>query len=196
MFQVGKVLVSDEVALAYFECDLSVCLGACCVIGDAGAPVRSGEVPALNRAWEVLKDELPDASRKAVGEGGLVNRGRDGGLELQCREGGACVFVTHERGVALCAIQKAFFEGRFDWEKPVSCHLFPIRIKEAEGIDLMNFQYIPSLCSGGAACGKRKKTGLAEFLERPLVRRYGQSWYKSFLEACRLRRSLNFGHDA
>lgn len=192
MFQVGDVLISDEVALAEFRCDLGVCKGACCVIGDAGAPVRASEVPILNRAWELLKDELPESSRNAVADGGPVIRGKDGGLELVCRNNGACVFVTEEHGVAYCAIQKAYFEGRISWEKPISCHLFPIRIIESEGIDLMNFQYIPSLCSGGKACGKHTKTGLAEFLKAPLVRRYGELWYKAFLEACLLQRSLTF----
>lgn len=192
MFQVGKVLISDEVALAEFACDLNVCKGACCVIGDAGAPVTSSEIPMLNRAFELLSSELTAEAVDAVKTGGLVQKSKDG-FELRCRPDGACVFVVEEKGVSLCAIQRAYFQGRFDWEKPVSCHLFPIRISALEGVDLMNFQYIPSLCSGGKACGRKSKKGLAEFLERPLVRRYGQTWYNAFMQACKVQRNVNSG---
>lgn len=188
MFLVGTVLIADEVATAAFACDLAVCKGACCVVGDAGAPVVSAELPVLNRAFHQLKNELPEASVSAVETDGLFEAdGPD--YELRCNPAGACVFVVEKNGVALCAIQKAFYEGRFDWEKPLSCHLFPIRISRTGGMDLMNFQYIPSLCSGGAACGRRNRTGLAEFLEKPLTRAYGAAWYASFLTACRERRT-------
>jgi hypothetical protein len=87
--------------------------------------------------------------------------------------------------VAYCAIQKAYFEGRFNWEKPISCHLFPVRLKHIAGFDYANFEYVPKLCSVACEKGENENTYLAEFLEKPLVRRYGEEWYDEFIESCK-----------
>lgn len=191
MFQVGHTLISDDVAFADFACNLTACRGACCVVGDAGAPVEPNEVPVLNKAWKLLKDELSPESRQAVAEKGLVS-GKDDGLELACVGDAACVFVQYGAGdVATCAIQKAFYDGRFDWEKPISCHLYPIRITSIGALDYLNFEYVPSICAPGKKHGRITGTGLAEFLREPLSRKYGSDWYEEFMDACRHVRSLS-----
>jgi hypothetical protein len=185
MIRVGDVILSEDIAKAKFACNISVCKGACCVVGDAGAPVSQGERPVLNKAFRQLKEELdPEAVKKAENEG-VVLGDSEKGYEINCIDSGECIFVLKdENGVATCAIQKAFYEGRFLWEKPISCHLYPVRLKHIAGFDYANFEYIPDLCSAGCARGEEEGIYLAEFLENALVRRYGREWYDRFLKTC------------
>lgn len=189
MFFVDHVYLSDDVALARFSCNIRACGGACCVQGAAGAPVRPGERAVLNKAWHLLKEELRPEAREQVETHGLVyGSGKD--LELACVKAGACVFVEFDDdGTALCSIQKAAMEGRLNWPKPISCHLYPLRIMEAGGADYVNFEYVPDMCS--TACTHARETGtyLAETLEEPLTRKYGADWYIRFLEACQTVRA-------
>lgn len=191
MFQVKHTLISDDIALAKFACHLTSCRGACCVIGDGGAPIDKSEVAVLKKAYRSLKNELSEAAVKEVEIGGLI-RGKDSdNLELACVGSAECVFVVkNPDGVSLCSIQRANFEGRFDWEKPISCHLFPIRIMPIGDLDFLNFEYVPEICSPGKRNGTETNMFLAEYLEKPLVRKYGQEWYNEFIEACRHVRSL------
>lgn len=192
MFQVQQTLISDDIAHALFSCQLNACKGACCVVGDAGAPVEKNEVAILNKAWKLLQDELRPEARATVADKGLVNR--DGkGLELSTVGDAECVFVTYSTsGIAKCAIQKAFYDGRINWEKPLSCHLFPIRITSIGEMDYLNFEYVPSICSPAVTYAKENTVYLAEFLDGPLIRKYGQDWYDEFLAACRyIRENAN-----
>lgn len=153
--------------------------------GDAGAPVHESEIPVLNKAWRALKDELRPRAREVVEQHGLI-AGTGDDLELACTDGAECVFVKYRGdGAAICAIHEAWFQGRISWPKPISCHLYPLRIIEAGGYDYINFEYIPDMCS--TACDTAKKTGtyLAEYLKGPLVRKYGSEWYQQFLEECK-----------
>lgn len=186
MFKVGSTILSDDIATARFACDPGRCKGACCVVGDAGAPVGQEEVPVLRKAYRQLKDDLRSRAHEVVEEEGVISGSRREGYELNCTDGKECIFVTYtDKGVAQCAIQKAFYEGRFDWEKPISCHLFPLRLKRILDFEYINFEYVPSLCSAGCENGEQNGIWLSDFLEKALVRRYGRSWYSEFLEACR-----------
>ena len=191
MFMVQHTLLSEDIAHARFACDISRCKGACCVVGDAGAPVSKKEVAVLNKAYSQLKDGLSAEARDTVSATGLVQESGDQKLELSCVSTGECVFVQYtDKGVATCAIQNAFYKGEFDWEKPISCHLYPLRIKKLSGIEWINYEYIPSLCS--AACDRAEKEGiyLADFLKKPLIRRYGEAWYEEFVAACEHIRAM------
>lgn len=195
MFCVDDVYLSDEIALARFSCNIKACKGACCVRGDAGAPVHNSERAVLNKAWHLLKDELRPEAREQVETHGLIN-GSGKNLELACSDGAACVFVQYdEAGVALCGIQKAMLEGRLNWPKPISCHLYPLRIMEAGGADYIHFEYIPEMCSAACTHARETNTYLAETLETPLTRKYGANWYQRFLKACaELRHEYARGH--
>lgn len=185
MFQVNNVILSDEVALAKFACDLPQCQGQCCVIGDAGAPVSKDEIPILKKAFKLLEPELRDRSREVVAREGLLKSDANGGSELNCTDGRECVFVTYDNtGVAVCAIHKANAEGRFPWKKPLSCHLYPLRIITIGKQEFINFEYIPSLCSTACEHGEKDKIYLSDFLEEPLIRKYGRDWYIRFSKAC------------
>jgi len=186
MIRVGDVILSEDIATAKFACNISLCKGACCVVGDAGAPVSRGEIPVLNKAFRQLKESLhPEAVRKAEEEG-VVLGDPENGYEINCINSGECIFVEKDdRGIATCAIQKAYYEGRFTWEKPISCHLYPVRLKHIAGFDYANFEYIPDLCSAGCKRGEDEGIYLSDFLENALVRRYGRKWYDHFLAVCR-----------
>lgn len=186
MIKVKDTILSDDIATTKFACDLPRCKGACCVVGDAGAPVVKGEIPVLHKAYHLLKDELrPEAVAVAEREGVVVGSEK-AGYEISCVNGAECIFVKYDdQDIAYCSIQKAYFEGRIGWEKPLSCHLFPVRLKRIAGFDYANYEYVPKLCAAACEKGENEGTYLAEFLEGPLVRRYGQEWYDEFLETCR-----------
>lgn len=191
MFRVQNTILSTEIATAKFACDISRCKGACCVIGDAGAPVSKGEIPVLKRAWKLLKDELrPEAVAAVEKDGVIIHRGGSN-YEINCADNKECIFVKYdEQGVAHCAIQQAFYEGRFDWEKPISCHLFPIRLQRFDDVDFANYEPMPVFCAFACEKGEREDIYLSEFLKKPLVRRYGEEWYEEFEEACSEIRSM------
>lgn len=184
MFKVRNTILSEDIATAKFACDVTRCKGACCVIGNAGAPVDADEIPVLWEAYDQLKEGLCTRAREVVEEEGLI-QGEKGSFELNCIDQKECVFVTYtDDGVAQCAIQKAFYEGVFKWEKPISCHLFPVRLKRIVDFDYANFEYVPELCSAGCVKGKQTETWLSDFLKTPLIRRYGSHWYEEFTRAC------------
>lgn len=192
MFKVRNTILSEDIATARFACDITRCKGACCVVGDAGAPVANEEVPVLKKAYRLLKDDLRPRARETVEEEGLIKGNNISGYELNCTDNEECVFVEYnEEGEALCSIQKAFYEGKIGWEKPLSCHLYPIRLKKINDFEYANFEYIPSLCSAGCSNGEEEGIYLSEFLKKPLIRRYGEEWYNEFLKACEEIRAKN-----
>lgn len=187
MFRVEDTILSEEIATEKFACDVSRCKGACCFVGDAGAPVSKEEIPALRKAYKMLVNELRPEARQAVERDGLIigKEDKNDGYEINCVNGEECVFVQYnENDVAECAIQKAYYENRLNWEKPVSCHLFPVRLKRIAGMDYANFEYIPELCSAACDRGEAEGIYLSEFLEKAFTRRYGNEWFQQFSESC------------
>lgn len=185
MFKVQNTILAEDIATAKFACNLPKCKGACCVVGDAGAPVSAEEIPVLRKAYKQLKNELRPRAREVVAEEGLIWDNKHDGYELACTDERECVFVSYtDDGVAHCAIQKAFLDGEFSWEKPLSCHLFPLRLKRIADFEYVNFEYVPSLCSSACQKGQKEEIYLSDFLENALVRRYGEQWYEEFKYAC------------
>jgi hypothetical protein len=185
MFEVQDTILSEDIATASFACDLPKCKGACCVVGDAGAPVSEEEIPKLKKAYQLLGYELHSHARQVVETKGLIQESSSGGKRISCRDNEECVFVLYgDDDVAYCAIQKAFLEGQIDWEKPVSCHLYPIRLKKIADFEYANFEYVDELCSVACAKGEKEGIYLSDFLEKALVRRYDEEWYAEFSEKC------------
>lgn len=137
MIKVGDIILSDDIATKKFSCDTPKCKGACCVVGDAGAPVSREEIPVLHKAYRELKSELRPESIQVAEEDGVVIGTKEKGYEISCVNGAECIFVNYdEQDVAFCTIQKAYFEGRFGWEKPISCHLYPVRLKKYQDLNM------------------------------------------------------------
>ena len=139
MIQIGNTLLSEDVFDQHFACDLGACKGACCVHGDSGAPLTQAEVGQLELAWEHVAPLLPEAGRKAVEEQGLAVTDSDGDLVTPLVNGKECAYTLFEAdGTAKCGLEQAHFEGKTTWRKPLSCHLYPIRVKELLDFTALN----------------------------------------------------------
>ena len=197
VFAVDHVLISDDLLEAPFACDLAACHGACCVQGSAGAPLLESEIADMVAVYPVVAQMLTPAARRVVAARGVWEEMAPGHFNTSCVEerghSGACVFVTYERGaggrsVALCAIEKAGRAGKTAIEKPISCHLYPIRVERYDELEVLNYEQIP-LCEGGRRCGTRARVELADFLAAPLTRAYGAEWVARFHAAIAARRA-------
>lgn len=184
VISIGHVLIEPQVINEFFRCDLVQCKGACCVEGELGAPVTAVEVEAIERNLEKIKPYLPQANLDAIEELGIYE-GYRGDLYLTAVSGKECVFAAaDENGVVVCNIEKAYYDKKSDFLKPVSCHLFPIRVRRKYGMDQLIYMQIPE-CASGRDCGAAEKVRLYEFLAPALRRKYGEEWTESFLQYCK-----------
>lgn len=185
MFRVHDVILSEDIATSRFACNITLCKGACCVVGDAGAPVSKDEIPILRKAFRELKDRLDPKAVEIAEKEGVIKGDSEKGYEINCVDNQECIFVQKdENGVATCAIQNAYYNGEFNWEKPISCHLYPVRLKKIAGFEFANFEYIPDMCSSGCDNGEKTGTYLSDFLKTAFTRRYGEEWFSEFSESC------------
>ncbi|WP_121964480.1 DUF3109 family protein [Myroides sp. N17-2] len=177
MFQIGKTIVSEDVLEKEFVCNLSACKGECCIDGDAGAPVEDGEVEILRSVYDKVKPFLRPEGIAAIEEQGTSVYGDDEEYETPLIEGGECAYVIYENEMALCGIEKAYNEGLIDWKKPISCHLYPIRIKQFSSFEAVNYHKW-HICSDACTLGQELSVPVYKFLKAPLIRKYGEDWYK------------------
>ena len=185
MFTIGEAVVDDEVRQASFCCDLQRCKGACCCIeGGRGAPLEDDEVLEIEKAYPVVKQYLKPESIRTIEDSGLYE-GSPGSFATTCIERRECVFVYFEDGIARCSFERAYNEGKIDWRKPISCHLFPIRIRKF-GRDFVRYEQIDE-CGPGRELGTQQEVKLYDFLKEPLTRKYGPAWYNKFLQRCKLK---------
>jgi hypothetical protein len=177
---VENILVRREIAEIQFKCDLMKCKGACCTFeSHYGAPLKWEEVNIINDIIPRVINYLPLAHKKEIEDKGFYEVKKDEPL-IKSIDNRACVFVYYENGIAKCSIEKAFLEGKTDFRKPISCHLFPIRISDFGG-DVLRFERIDE-CHPALELGKIENTTVAEFCEDSLSRLYGKEWYSKFIE--------------
>lgn len=179
MLQIGEnTLVSLDLVERYFHCDLDDCLGECCVEGDAGAPLTEAEAKELARLTPRILPYLTPGARRVVEEEGVSYIDQEGDLVTQLVEGANCVFTTFTAdGKCLCALEKARREGETDFFKPISCALYPVRLKEYPSFTAVNFHRW-KICKGAEVLGRLKGIRAYEFLKEPLERRFGKKWYE------------------
>lgn len=190
MIVIDGVLVEDEVFRAKFRCDLGRCKGACCVVGELGAPVTTDEVDIIESLLEKVRPLLPEANQKILDEKGTYEV-HQGSLFLSTVDGRECVFATiDEQGIATCNLEKLYLNGESEFQKPISCHLFPIRVRKRLGMETLVYMQIEE-CEAGRACGVKEKVNLYDFLAPALERKYGAKWVKSFLTICRKNERIN-----
>ncbi|MBO4588361.1 MAG: DUF3109 family protein [Bacteroidales bacterium] len=186
MLIVENCIISENIADRCFCCDLSQCKGQCCVEGDAGAPLDENEVPVLERIYPQVEPYMTEAGRRAVAEQGLAiddNAGEPCTPLVANRE---CAYVVWEDGCAFCAIEKAFRDGKIDYMKPVSCHLYPIRVDNyGEFISLNYHEW--DVCRSAVCKGRETGVPLYKYLKEPLIRRFGQKWYDELCQQVRAR---------
>jgi hypothetical protein len=177
MLEIGRAIVSLDILEKQFLCDLLKCKGACCVEGDSGAPVTPEEAKAIEVAYPQVAPYILESHREEVRKQGFAVIDLDGDLVTPLVNNKQCVYTYEERGILKCGIEKAFLDGKINFRKPVSCHLFPIRITEYKRFDAVNYQKI-DICKPGRECGKKEKLPLFVFLKEPLIRKYGEEWYE------------------
>lgn len=182
MIEILGTLVSLDLFKVMFCCNLDKCHGACCIEGDAGAPVETEEVALLEDAAETLRDDLTEQARQQIDDEGVVYPDRDGDLVTQIIEGKDCVFVkrAHLEGIsqecALCVIDSAFRNGKFRWQKPISCALYPVRLSKVGDMVAVNVHKW-DVCKPAFKLGKKLQLPVYKFLKEPLTRRFGQEWW-------------------
>ncbi len=177
MLQIQNTLVSLDFIEHFFLCDLNECRGECCIEGDAGAPITEEELKTLKRLLPIVWDDLTPAAKQIIKEQGVAYIDEDGDLVTSIVNGKDCVFTTYEKnGMCLCAIEKAFREGKSDFYKPISCHLYPARLSEYSDFIAINYHRW-KICRCAELLGKKKNIRIYQFLKEPLIRRFGKEWY-------------------
>jgi hypothetical protein len=177
MLEIGRAIVSLDILEKHFLCDLMKCKGACCVEGDSGAPVTPEEVKAIQESYPEIVPYISETHQNEISKQGFAVIDLDGDLVTPLVNNRQCVYTYEEKSILKCGIEKAFIDGKINFRKPVSCHLFPIRITEYKRFDAVNYQKI-DICKPGRECGKSEKLPLYVFLKEPLVRKYGEEWYE------------------
>lgn len=177
MFQLGKTIVSEDLLEKEFVCNLSACKGACCIEGEAGAPLEAEEAEILGRVYNSLKPYLRQEGIKAITEQGAYIKGADGDLETPLVNGRECAYVTFkENGLASCGVEDAYNDGAIDFRKPISCHLYPVRVKDYSEFAAVNYHRWP-ICDDACTLGKELKVPVYKFVKEALIRKFGENWY-------------------
>ncbi len=180
MFQLGKTIVSEDILEKEFVCNLSSCKGICCVEGEAGAPLDEDELSTLMDIYPKVKPFLRKEGIEAIEDQGLYVY-YEGEYETPLIDGRECAYAIFDNGFALCGIEKAYREGIIDWKKPISCHLYPIRIMEYSEFSAVNYHKWP-ICDDACTLGEELKVPVYKFTKESLIRKFGEDWY-SELEA-------------
>lgn len=177
MIALDDTLISEDVFEALFACDLKACKGACCVEGESGAPLTKEEVERLEEAFEVVKGQLRPEALAVIDKVGLFEVDQDGEYVTPIINGRECVYATFDAdGTAKCAFEAAWREGKSDWPKPISCHLYPVRLKELQDFTALNVHRWP-ICDGARTCGAKANITVLDFCKTALIRRFGEAWY-------------------
>ena len=176
MFQLGKTIVSEEILEREFVCNLSACKGTCCIDGDAGAPLNEDETKILEEIYPKVKPYLRPEGIAAIEAQGTWVKGEDGDFETTLIEGKDCAYVIFDGETALCGIEQAYNEGIVSWKKPVSCHLYPIRVKDFTEFTAVNYDKW-HICDDACTLGKELQVPVYKFVKEALIRRFGEDWY-------------------
>ncbi|MBU3680679.1 MAG: DUF3109 family protein [Flavobacterium sp.] len=176
MFQLGKTIVSEDILAKDFVCNLSACKGACCVDGDAGAPLSKEETAILESIYPQIKPFLRPEGVAAIEAQGSWTTGTEGELETPLIDNRDCAYVIYDGPTALCGIEQAYNQGVVNWKKPVSCHLYPIRVKDFTEFAAVNYDKW-DICSDACELGKELQVPVYKFVKEALIRRFGIDWY-------------------
>lgn len=183
MLIVKDCIISEDIAEKRFCCDLAKCKGECCIEGDCGAPLEESEIPILERVLPEVEPYMTPEGIEVVKREGVSVPDLAGEPSTPLINGRECAYINWgEDGMALCAIERAYRDGKIDWMKPVSCHLYPIRVDEFGEFTSLNYHQW-DICQCAVAKGKECGQPLYEYLKEPLIRKFGQEWYDELLDA-------------
>ena len=181
MIAIENKLVSDEIVEAQFVCDLNKCKGGCCVDGDAGAPLAFDELKNMDAVYDAVLPYLSDESKTELKKQGRYVYDREFGWVTPTIQSKVCVYgIVDEKGIVKCGIEQAYNDGKVQWKKPISCHLYPIRIKQSKNkqTDYVNYEPREDLCKAGCSLGEKLKVPVYVFLKEALIRKYGAAFYE------------------
>lgn len=177
MFQLGKTIVSEDIIKKDFVCNLNACKGGCCVDGDAGAPLEKEETKILEEIYPKVKPFLRQAGIEAIESQGAYITTAEGELETPLINGADCAYVVFDdKNVALCAIEEAYNQGEISWKKPVSCHLYPVRVQEYSEFSAVNYHKW-QICDDACQLGEELGVPVYKFVKEALIRKFGEDWY-------------------
>ncbi len=183
MLQIDDTLISLDVLEKRFLCDLNHCKGECCIEGDAGAPLEEEELQILKDILPHVWDDLLPTSQAVINEQGVAYVDEEGDLVTSIVNGKDCVFTYYEEGgMCKCAIEKAYREGRIPFYKPISCHLYPVRVKKYADFSAVNYHRW-KICKCAEVLGRKEDVRVYQFLKEPLIRKFGQPWFAALEEA-------------
>lgn len=178
MLQIDDTIISLELLDEHFVCDLSSCQGICCIEGDDGAPLEEDEVKTIEELLPTIWDDLTETSKEVIRKQGVSYIDDDGEPVTSIVNGAECVFTyTDKDGMCKCAIEKAFREGKTDFYKPISCHLYPVRLQKYDEFTAVNYHRW-SVCNCARKLGGKLGVPVYQFLKEPLIRRFGQEWFE------------------
>jgi Protein of unknown function (DUF3109) len=178
LIEIDNVLIGDEVIESQFVCDLSKCKGGCCEDGDAGAPLTEAELDIVNQAYETIIPYLTEAGKEIIETKGKFEYHSEFGWTTPTIGGKMCVYGFRDQtGTIKCSFEQAFYDGKIAWKKPISCHLYPIKIKKTAGHELVNYEPREKLCNPACELGEKLKVPTYVFLKDALIRKYGADFY-------------------
>lgn len=180
MIAIDNVLISDDVIEAQFVCDLHKCKGGCCEDGDAGAPLEKDEKQIIDKHYDDIRPYMSKEGLKEIERQGKYVYDREFGWVTPTIDGKICAYgVRDKQGIIKCAIEAAYYDGKLGWKKPVSCHLYPIRISKSKTYTNVNYEPRDVLCKPGCALGKKLKMPVYVFLKEAIVRKFGDDFYNA-----------------
>ena len=186
MLQIQNTIVTLDLAEEFFCCDLEKCLGACCIEGDAGAPVTIDEMEKIEEVLPVVEPKMLPRAVEEVRQNGVAYVDQEGDLVTTILDGRNCAFTCYAPGgICLCALEKAFREGKTSFKKPASCSLYPLRLTTYPTFTAVNYHRW-KICRDAVANGRKKGIRLYQFLRGPLTERFGKEWYDELAQACEL----------
>ena len=179
IFAINDVLVRDEIVEIPFSCDLKKCKGACCTLeSELGAPVNKSEIEEIDKILPIIKSYLTQTNIEEIGERGFYET-KDGEMMITSVNNRDCVFSFWDNGIAKCSIDREYFDGNVKFRKPISCHLFPIRVSDFSG-DVLRYEKF-SECAPALEKGKEENITIVEFCKDSLIRLYGEEWYNKLM---------------
>ncbi len=180
MIAIDNILISDQVASEQFVCDLNYCKGGCCEDGDSGAPLDKEELQTLRDIYQSVKPYLTPEGIKVLEKEGLYTYDQEFGWVTPTIGGHMCAYGFRDKqGVIKCGIEQAYLDKKSDWKKPISCHLFPVKVTRSkrQNLEYVNYEPREDLCKAACKLGKKLKVPVYEFLKEALIRKYGSEFY-------------------
>lgn len=179
MIQLGKTLISEDLLEKEFVCNIQQCKGACCVEGEAGAPLEEAELAEIDKHFDAIKPYLNAKALAEIEKKGLYIKGWDGEWETPIIDGKECVYTLFDaHGKASCGIEKAYLDGKTNWKKPLSCHLYPVRVQQYSEFSAVNYHQW-QICETACSLGEKLKVPVYQFVKEALIRKFGKAWFTS-----------------